>query len=309
MRRRHHNKIEPTVATHFPSLSREPDLNQNVYMFTEDVQLAVMPIGGRADKQKDFAVTLVGEEGECERARQLIGEIGEFDKYDLAGMVTEAIEEIARYLAWEGHVVYEIILDDSGVSHVHSFTSKRLVRILGWFLQIIPRGDWDLWKKKWVIVPASRVWQLKMPTILGGRKGYMRILRRLKTFKHLGPDFWRKDLEHGEQSKNFDFQRYVRHSEIYYGQVTKAWGWNRRDWSQDRSTEFFSFYKMVSFRWAQAVLREHIIGELNSLFARLGIACELKVSGLPTADDIVNIKSELLDGRISFGAASDRVML
>ena len=66
---------------------------------------------------------------------------------------------------------------------------------------------------------------------------------------------------------------------------------------------------MVNFSWAQAVLRANIIDELNSLFARLGMTCELKVSGLPTADDILNTKSELLDGKISFGAASDRVML
>lgn len=309
MRRRRHPQIEATVATHFPSLSRESDLNPNVHMFIEDVHLAVMPIGGRTEKHKEFAITLNGEKEDCDRARNLVGGIGTYDGHDLALMVCDAVNEMARHLAWEGCAVYEIIPDDGGATRLHGFTSKRLVRLSGWFLQVIPRGDWELWKKKWAIIPVSRIWYLEIPSALGGRKGYTRTLKRLRRFDQLGPVFWRQDLEHGEQSKNFDFQEYVKNSEIYFRRVTKGWGWNRRDWSQERSTEFFSFYKMITFRWAQAVLREHIVSELNRLFSRLGFACQLKVIGLPTADDILKTKSELLDGKISFGVASDRVSL
>ena len=309
MSRRRASQIKPTVATHFPSLSRGPDIKQNVHMFTEDVHLAVMPIGGRTEKHKEFTITLAGSQGEREKAEQLIGEIGRYDRHDLAGMMCDAVEEIARSLAWEGCAAYETIRGDDGVQHIWGFTSKGLWRLPGYIVQIIPRGDRDLWKKKFVIVSTTRIWRLEIPLSLGGRKGYTRVLRGLRRFDRLGPDFWRKDLERGEQSKNFDFQRYVRQSEIYYRRVTKAWGWNCRDWSQDRTTEFFSFYKMVNFRWAQATLREYIIGELNRLFARLEIACEVKVRGLPTADDILKTRSELLDGKISFGTASDRVTL
>lgn len=309
MRRRRASQPRPTVATHFPSLSREPDINQNVHMFTQDVHLAVMPIGGRTEKHKEFTISLEGSQNECEKAQHLIGEIGRYDRHDLAGMVCDAIEEVAQHLAWQGCAVYEVVRDEDGALHVWSFTSKRLWKFPGWFLQIIPRGDWNLWKKKWAIVAARRIWYLEMPPSLGGRKGYTRILRKLRRFEHLGPVFWRKDLERGEQSQNFDFQRYVRNSEIYYGWITKAWGWNRRDWSQERSTEFFSFYKMVRFRWAQAVLREHIVNELNRLFVRLRVACQLRVSGLPTAVDILTTNSELLDGKISFGMAADRTSL
>lgn len=307
MRRRQREQIEPTVATHFPSLSRGRDINQNVHMFTEDVHLVVMPIGGRVERHKDFTVTLKASPGERGKAEYLIREIGRYDRHDIVGMVCDAVEEVARNLSWEGCAVYEIIRSDDGVQHLCGFTSKRLWRVPGHFLQIIPRGDWDLWKKKSVIVPAGRIWYLEMPPALGGGRGYKRVLRRLKAFEHLGPHFWRKDLERGVQSRNFDFQRYARNSEIYYGQVTKTWGWNRRDRSQERCTEFVTFYKLLRFSWAQAMLREHIVGEMNELFARLGIECELNVAGLPTADDILQTRSELLVGRISFGAASDRV--
>ena len=35
-------------------------------MFTQDVQLAVMPIGGRTEKHKEFSVTLEGSQSERE---------------------------------------------------------------------------------------------------------------------------------------------------------------------------------------------------------------------------------------------------
>ncbi|HKT31007.1 MAG TPA: hypothetical protein VJS89_00780 [Gammaproteobacteria bacterium] len=278
-------------------------------MFTQDVQIAVMPIGGRTEKHRNFAINIVGSAEDQEKAQQLIREIGQYDRHDVVGMVCDAIDEIARRLAWEGCAVYELIHGEDGSQHILGFTSKRLSKLPGFFLQAIPRGDWDLWKRKVVVIPATRVWYLEMPAALCGRKGYVNILKRLRRFEHLGPEFWRTDLEHGSQSTGFDFQRYVRNSEIYYGQVTKRWGWNRRDWSQERCTEFFTFYKMIRFHKAQAMLREHIVAELNGLFARLGIRCDLQITGLPTPEDILLTERELSEGRITFGAASDRVRL
>ena len=195
MRRRQSHQIKPTAATHFPSLSRGPDLNQNVYMFVEDVHLAAIPIGGRTEKHKNFAVEIEGPTDACERARDVLGEIGRFERHDLAGIACDAVDQIATQLAWEGQAVFEIISDDGGGTHVHGFTSKRLVSFPGWFLQIIPRGDRDLWKKKWVAIPARRIWYLEMPLVLGGRKGYEMVLKKLRRFEHLGPHFWREDLE------------------------------------------------------------------------------------------------------------------
>ena len=309
MSRRQRHQMAPTMATHFPSLSAGTDMNPNARMFTEDVHLAVMPIGGRTERNKNFAVALEGSPDVCERARALLGELSKFDRHDLARVVCDAVSEIARHLAWEGCAVYEIISDESNITHVRGFTSRRLVRFSRWYLQIIPRGDWELWERKLVVISASKIWHLEMPTVLGGHKDYKTALEKLRKFENLGPPFWRKDLDRGEQSKNFDFQRYADNSEIYYRQATKVWGWNRRDWSQDRSTEFYSFYKMVNFRWAQAVLREHIISEINILFLRLGMDCILKVSGLPTSDEIVKVREELLSGSISFSQAADRVAI
>ena len=309
MRRKPPNTSDPTVATHFPSLSHNLDLNPNVHMFTEDVHLGIIPIGGITEKQKNFTIALDGKEKERERASYILGDLGEYNRHDVHEMACDAIENIARHLAWGGRAVYEIVKDDDGEVHVHSFTSRRLMRFPRWFIQIIPRADWQLWKKKWVIIPANKVWHIQMPLVLGGCREYKNTLKKLKMFQHLGPQFWKKDLEIGVQSRAFDFQKYVRSTEIYYGRITRAWGWNRRDWSQDRSTEFFNFYKMITLRWAQSVLREHIIIELNNLFNRLSIVCELKVHGLLTPSEILKIRRDLQEGIITFSEASNRISL
>jgi hypothetical protein len=50
---------------------------------------------------------------------------------------------------------------------------------------------------------------------------------------------------------------------------------------------------MIRFQKAQAMLREHVVAELNGLFTRLGIKCELQVTGLPTPEDIQQTEREL----------------
>lgn len=309
MRKRSIVEVKPTVATHFPSLSRGPDINQNVHMFTQDVQLAVTPIGGRTEKHKEFAVTCEGSDEEKEKAEQLIREIARYDRHGFTEVVCDAVDEIARHLSWEGCAVFELIRGDDGELHICGFTSKNLWRLPGYYLQVIPRGDWSLWKKKLIIVPSRRIWYLEMPPALGCRRGYKAILRQLKRFERLGPKFWREDLERGAPSSEFDFQRYTLDSDIYLSRVTKRWGWNRRDWSQERGTEFFNFYKLIRSSWAHAVLREHIVTELNRLFVRLDIKCVLRVTGLPAPGDILQTQLDLAEGSISFAVASDRVRL
>lgn len=296
------------MASRFPSLSSGPDIDPDAHMFTEDIHLAIMPIGGRTDKQSNFSVELQGEEADCDKAKDIIGELGQFDKYDTEAMVCDAIENVARHLAWEGSAVYEITQNNEQV-YVHSFTSKNLYKVLYWYLQIIPPGDWDLWKRKFVVVNQKKIWKVKMPNKLGGASGYKKILRRLRRYSHLGPDFHRQDMERGITSKNYDFIKYVRNSEVYFNRVTIKWGWNRRDWSQDKCTEFYSFYKMLSFRYAQALLREHIIDEINQLLDRLSVKCKLVVVGLPTAKEILQIRQDMHKGNISFTEVSDKVAM
>jgi hypothetical protein len=112
-----------------------------------------------------------------------------------------------------------------------------------------------------------------------------------------------EDLERHRTNSNFNFMEYRREMEIYECRVTRRWGWNRRDLSSGNWTEFALFYRIMTFRWAQATLREHILLELNRLLKRLGINAEIKVSGLPTSENILGLRSEMVFGNISYSKA------
>ena len=305
MRRNQRRRIMPTVAIHFPSLSRGHSNNLNIHMFTEDIQLGVMPIGGKTEKHKDFTVALEGKQSDRDRAEQLIAGIGNEDRHGLVEMVCDAVEAVVRDLACNGCAVFEVVRDDDGLEQICGFTPKRLLRLPGYFLQIIPRGDWERWGKKLVTVPADRIWYLEMPSKLGGLRGYRKVLRRLEKFDSLHPQFWQLDLIRQDQFKYFDFQRYVRTTQIYCRTVTKTWGWNNRDDTIEWTLDFYNYYKLISFCWAQTILREHVINEFNQFFVKLGIECEIKVRGLPTSNDILEVRTKLLEGNISYSEVLD----
>ena len=115
MRRKQRRQLKQTMATDFPSLSRNRDVSQNVYMFTQDIPLAVMPIGGKAENHEDFNVKLKGTQSEFEIAKQLIADIGKHDRRDLKENVCGAVEQVVQRLAWEGRAAYEILRDEDGI--------------------------------------------------------------------------------------------------------------------------------------------------------------------------------------------------
>lgn len=301
----------PRIASHFPSLSHRDDIDINVHMFTEDVYLAVMPIAGRTEKHPLFSVSFEGEKQDCERAIELCISLAEYERHDPTSVLCDAVSQVATHLAWRGRAVYEIVQDEEDPlkCHLYGFTTQRLYRAPGCYIQWIPAADYDFFKKRFIILPSKDVWEISIPSILGGKRGYSRTLSRLRRFSHLGPAFWRSDLSFQKQTSGFNFQQYVLNSEIYYARATRRWGWTRRDYSQKNNTEFFTYYRIITFKWAQAILREHIINELNRLILRLRLDSKIVVSGLPSTQDILRVRYDLAEGKIRFADANDKVSI
>ncbi len=261
------NLRQTTMARNFHS-SRQFDSDPNVHMFTQDITLGVMPIGGKSSKHKSYAVKIEGDKSETDKAWSIIQQIGGQNRHGLEGSLSDAVEEIAQRLSWEGSAAYELIDSDIDVPYISGFTTKNLFKLKGWYLQIIPKKEWKFWQKKFVIQPSKKIWLITMPSILGGSKTHLKTLKRLKLFNSLGPSFWREDMQNGVIDSNFDFNEFTLENDINRTRITKHWGWNRRDWSQKRSTEFYCFYKLVDYRWSQAVLREFIVKEINKFLKR-----------------------------------------
>ena len=267
-----------------------------------------MPVGDQTDARKKFKVKLEGEVNECKKTESILGELGDHNRHGLDELVCDAVEGVARNLSWGGRAVYEII-DTGDEVHVYGFTSKNLTQVLFHYLQIIPPGDWGLFKRKFSWITGKKIWKIEIPKVLGGAKNYRKILSEFKKYKLMFPVFHMKDIAQGEMTAGFNVREYTRNGYIHLNRASKDWGWNRRDVSEDNCTEYYLCYKKLKFRCAQAKLREHIICEINKLLARLNINCKVIVSGLPTPEEIVNLIDDLDKGKISFTKAYDRTSM
>lgn len=293
-------KKAPRLVGFLPSLQRsEEALVQNVFMFVEDISHP-MPfrLGG---KKKNFSVWLSGTETEQRKVLQVLDGLSEHSGSTLEEKLCRAVDTLAKRIAWEGRAQFELIPQDDGTTVFHPVTTKRLFRFVGFAVQFLAPEDRKLWESaalRWV--PLSALWHVDVPRELGGRLGYRRLLSNLKKFDNLGPPFLSFDVRRGGNPRNFDITEYARANNIFRYKAAQAWGWDCRDWSTDRTTEFYNLYRGAAAEKSKRIFRAHIMSQINKLLARLGIDCAISVEGLPSAADAQQMQDELISGELSF---------
>ena len=74
----------------------------------------------------------------------------------------------------------------------------------------------------------------------------------------------------------------------------------KRDNTTKLKTEFYMFYRTIKFEQSQAILREHIVMNLNELLTKLRIGAKIEIGGIPTSEDFLKMREEFLNGNIKF---------
>ncbi|WOJ95532.1 hypothetical protein R0137_09720 [Congregibacter brevis] len=289
---------EYKMARHFPSLRENSGYSARTSMFIQDAALPVIPTAAFDDDE--CKVELSGSDQEKVKAASLLTKLSRDRHGSIQKVATGAINEVAANLAWRGRVFYELV--DRGDAEIvpNRFTSERLLVTPFFCIQSIPKEDRRLWKKRLGFLWSHQFWRVAMPSTLGGPCGYSKVLRRLNRYDTLGPNFFRKGLEQGNISDEFDFQEYSYNIDVFMNHVSRTWGWNRRDSGQDRATEYYYFYKTAQFHRAQAILREHILVEINALLQRLNIQSQVAISGVISSEEIKKKIEALEVGEINF---------
>ena len=301
---RHREKqfARPRSVRAFPMHSRgEREIMASAMAFRHHITTGIMPSVGMGDVPSGFSAKIAGDEGA--RAVPLVSSVSEWSRYDDSESICGAVTGIAQSLAAQGRIVHEILPEMGGDSYcLRRFTTQRLVRVPGRYVQFVPRED-----RRWENSPAvvflrSRdVWEISMPPELGGARGHARLLRQLGRREPAGPKFFMRGLEKQKPPKHFDHGEYMRAEAARICRVANKWGWARGDTS--RHTEFYSIHRSIRREWALAVLREHIIRELNALLTRLGIRAKIVVEGLSSPEEILAISDKMTRGEMSFAQA------
>ena len=251
---------------------------------------------------------LEGTEEECAKASSLCIAIAHDDHYRPAENISDAVGSVLQELAFYGRSMFEITEDQGDLEHSFQSLSPNYVwGLFSYYLQIAPRGAWPYLDRKYALLKKASIWQVDMPRELGGVRGFRRVLRKLSAWSSLGPGFVQEDLMKQQMPNEFIFGEYRRAHQVSLYRATKTWGWSCRDWSRDYITEFYQFHRHFTFKWAQAVLRDHIIRELNSLFSRLGIKAQIVVEGLSSPEDILKVREQMQAGLLDFAGATKAV--
>lgn len=262
-----------------------------------------MPILFRGDPESKYRAEIRGDEAARKKVAALLESFGGRRGHSTEELVAGAVREIARSVSEVGFAPYEIIESDKEEVLVSGFTPRNLLSLPRAYLQVVPRGERDIWGRKLIVLPKSAVWIVHMPRSLGGKRGYRRMLAKLSKFASVTPPFIEKRLGSPNAFALFDVTTYRRAADIYHTRASKLWGWDQRDFTQRNWTEFALIYRRTTFAWAKATLRQHILAELNGLFNRLNINAELQVSGLPNPEEVRRLRSEMLEGKLSYSAA------
>lgn len=292
-------KWEPRLAKFLPSLRQSEEIAiTNIYMFVEDIS---HPMPFLHSRKNNFSVRLNGTETEQQKVVKVLDNLSERAGYSPEEKLGNAVDTIAKRIAWEGRAQFELIPLDDGTTFFHVVTTKRLFWIMGFAVQYLSPEDRKFWKSaalRWA--PRSTLWHIDVPRELGGRRGYLRLLSSLRKFGDLGPAFMSTDGWFEKRPRNFDIKEYVRFNRIFRYKTAHAWGWNCRDFSNKQTTEFYNLYRSATAEKAKRIFRTHIISQINMLLVRLEINCTISVEGLPSVGDAQQMKDKLVTGELNF---------
>ncbi|WP_152545527.1 hypothetical protein [Pseudomonas chlororaphis] len=288
----------------FRSLADEHVFHLYAQMFREDIALAVMPIGGRSRGHPNFKAQITGPDSA--KASELLQSLNGDRERNINQSACQAIEKLVKDLVWNGSSLYEIFEREEKTNII--YISEDRTFFLPWFtVQLVPRADQAEWQVRYAIIRNSNTWRISIPDSLGGKRAYKKTIKALNAITSGAlPEFARIDMNLGIKNSSFSVQEYDLLQTKAVNKATEAWGWNRRDMSSEKQTEYHSAYKRAKFRHAQALLREHITNELNKLFSTLKFDCQLSISGIPTAKEIKLTLKKLEEGEIDFSELYDQ---
>lgn len=295
-------------------------LSPVTHMFIEDVQSFIVPyrrsrttpIRARCEGTADDVATAL-----CS-LRSLAGESANHN--DPTATVCEAVRTVVLHMLWRGYAAFEIQEsvsrdDDTGARGPANDRPFRPVRAMhfAWMFRSLVltigivgarRSHLDRDQRRLHFRRPNAIWFVAIPRRLGGRWGHRLAMMQLGLFSGVFPSWTTTALAGRGDGLRFDVARYSQWRAAFQSVSVKRWGWNGRDTSLTHQTEFFAFYRTVTFHHSLATLREHVMDEINCLLKkRLGLDVSVTLEGLPSATEILDIRGRMERGELPFGDA------
>lgn len=291
-------------AGHFTGKGYEPG-NPYLHSFREQIRLGVMPIGGRA-KKRNFSVDLHGED--AEKAIKLLSSLSrnQYEK-NVPRVVFGAFDAVIGGLLEDGSAIFEVVSVEDRLALL-DIPVTGLLTVAGRVFQRVPQG---VTRSGWYGFRScshAKVFSFKIPKELGGSYAYKNMISRFSKLNLNLPSF--VVFESGRRNDTgFDYEEFSRLQYVASERLISDLGWGGLGLSETYTTEYFRVDVSVSQHLVQAVLRARLESDFNANFKRVGLDAVLKISGLPTPDEIRSVSAALREGRMSFEEALEKISL
>lgn len=293
---------------YFPNY-RPTDLSSEFYasIFIRDVHTGIMPY--KHQHNSNVVIELCRTNKELSDKLKDFLYVGHYSAgWHLSETVTDSIEAIAHYLVALGEEYFEIV--DKSDEHNSGIAKKKLerlpygkvIKLFNNYIQLVPVSDWKRNEKKFYVIPASKIWHIKLPRKLGTPRSHRRLLKRLAKLSVPMPEFAHKDGDLGQSAK-YEFVLHHDKKELAVEQLTAKWGSIPSLRQINHTTEYYYIVHNLKFLRSQAMLREHILSEINNLINRLGVDNKIMMSGVGVSTDIAEAIKKLDKGEIGFSEA------
>jgi hypothetical protein len=277
-------------------------------MFVEDLRTHIMPIGVHSSSTKrTFQVDINNSSLEMD-VKVLFHVSYEHDPFyqNISEIIFEFIRETASFLLTNGgKAFYEIVegsIDENdklkSVNVLKLITGK-VVRFGNTYYQMIP-PEIQKGKHKSISVPKSKVWELKLPKSLGGRKDIVALsndLRELAKASFLDAEIVTNQMD----LFGFEVNEFNSSIDAAVLRASHRWGWDMRMvGSNQRILEYYLYYRMLRFSYSMAILRNDLLSKMNALLSRLGYDATMSFSGLPTPEELLDAIKKMEQRELSF---------
>lgn len=304
---------ERRSIAYFPPATADPSLPAagNAWFLAEDFHNGLMPFRSLRGDASTFRVDVVPEDSEL--AGWVAGLLGARSPraYELEDATCSFIRDVGQWLALSGEVFFEIsetTTDGKPTVALLKLPPGRVTRILSRYVQWVP-SHLQAQHGRCVVVPAASIWHVRLPKELGSPRRHRRMMRQLSNASGIGPPFTFEDGQFGATVPGYDFSAYHRAIDAEVEHLTRRWGGIPRLHVVKGATEYYFFERHAQWSRTQALVREHVIGEINVLFHRLRPHCRLVVDGLPTSAELLDVTTRLRKGEVGFAEVRNATRL
>jgi len=154
-------------------------------------------------------------------------------------------------------------------------------------------------------IDASRLFTLEAPSAFGSPRSHRRLISRLARLgQSVMPSFALEEMKKQNGEKLFDFKSYRRSYELWIASVTRHLGWTARGTFREGTTEYYRLVRHLRMNRQRALLRNHILSQLNDVLIRIGSVIgfkgQIRMEGLSNPEKFDDMLNKLAKGELAF---------